>query len=331
MSGPYEWHGNGLANGTSITSTGIANTAGNGDTVAYASSGTTGTMVTAGDGVEISGGTDAIKRFDCTLGLPSRQVQGQVLYTHNGNGSSGGTAIVWVRHASGNALVVGTNNGGQLIVYDTTGLYTTPTPTFDVGDKFHVRYIVIVDPTAPTTTNGRFVVWIKNLSDPAWNTTGEVFVDSGYTRNVGVGDITVIRYCKPDVSSIPVANRYERLGWETDMGIPTSATSRAAIEPYFMDYVYLKVGGVVATRVSGTSVSVAWTHPADAPDGVSIARCAGSHTGNDGNGNPPSSSLYDPTTIAGTTILAENLTSSPYSDTGLTPGEYTYWIVRTSP
>ena len=83
-----------------------------------------------------------------------------------------------------------------------------------------------------------------------------------------------------------------------------------------------------ATRVSNSSVSLSWPHPGDATDGVSLVRAPGTHT-NDGSGRAPDHVDYDPLTVTGAVIIAENETSSPYADEGLTPGEYTYWIVRT--
>lgn len=85
----------------------------------------------------------------------------------------------------------------------------------------------------------------------------------------------------------------------------------------------------VVGRLSDTSASVSFTMPGDAPDGITIVRCPGAHMGDDGEGRAPSNPEYDPSTIDGTIIVAEGLTSSPWVDTGLTPGIYTYWVART--
>lgn len=96
---------------------------------------------------------------------------------------------------------------------------------------------------------------------------------------------------------------------------------------------YAKVPGV-AVRLDSTSVSVTWTHPSDAPDGMALIRCAG-HQVNDFDGDIPSDPDYDPTTIVGATVVANNLDAGDsvgYTDSGITPpGEYTYWLVRESP
>lgn len=85
---------------------------------------------------------------------------------------------------------------------------------------------------------------------------------------------------------------------------------------------------LTVSRLSSTSVNVAWTHPDDAPDGITIVRAPGVHV-NDGDDRAPDDEEYDPLTVADATVIAEGEGSSPYVDSGLTPGEYTYWVVRT--
>lgn len=122
---------------------------------------------------------------------------------------------------------------------------------------------------------------------------------------------------------------------------PTNAIMAVALEdpPWVQALRYYGVGiyyetlpskvSFIVNRISNTETSVAFTMPGDAPDGVTIARCPGSEMGNDGEGRPPSDPAYDPSTIAGAVVIAEGLMSSPYADTGLTPGIYTYWVART--
>lgn len=87
-----------------------------------------------------------------------------------------------------------------------------------------------------------------------------------------------------------------------------------------------------ATKTDSTHVSVAWTLPdATITNGVTILRAAGDQTTTlDGAGKSPGTAGYDPSTIAGTAVVATGRTSSPYADTLPTPGVYTYWIVRTA-
>lgn len=85
-----------------------------------------------------------------------------------------------------------------------------------------------------------------------------------------------------------------------------------------------------ATRTSDTEATLAWADPGDAPDGMSILRVTGAITV-DGNGIAFGSPGYDPTTIAGSAIIADNQTS-PFVDVDLDAGtDYTYAIIRTGP
>jgi hypothetical protein len=85
---------------------------------------------------------------------------------------------------------------------------------------------------------------------------------------------------------------------------------------------------ISVSRISTTTVEVDWTHPGDAPNGVTIVRASGTYT-NDGLGNAPDENDYDPMTISGAAEITTGETTPPYNDVGLTPGEYTYWVVRT--
>lgn len=87
-----------------------------------------------------------------------------------------------------------------------------------------------------------------------------------------------------------------------------------------------------ALKVSTTEMSVAWVTPADAPNGVDVIYCPGVQS-NDGDGDPPSDPLYDPTDLVGSVTAGTQLDDldSPLSIPGLTPGSYTVWIVRSSP
>lgn len=85
-----------------------------------------------------------------------------------------------------------------------------------------------------------------------------------------------------------------------------------------------------ATRVDNETVSIDWSLPGDAPDGISICRASGPVV-NDGEGRPPSDAAYDPSTVDGAVIIAEGLSEGPYLDEGLTPGVYTYWVARFAP
>lgn len=87
---------------------------------------------------------------------------------------------------------------------------------------------------------------------------------------------------------------------------------------------------LTATRLSDTSVQLTWNDPGDIPHGVTIVRASGTHT-LDGDSNEPEDEGYDPLTISGAEVVVENEETSPYNDTELDPGEYTYWVARSAP
>lgn len=87
---------------------------------------------------------------------------------------------------------------------------------------------------------------------------------------------------------------------------------------------------LTTTRVDDNSIQVAWddTDPTITA-GVTIARAAGVQN-LDAEGDAPGEADYDPTGLAGVSVLAEGVTSSPYLDSPLpAPGTYTYWLLRT--
>jgi hypothetical protein len=121
-------------------------------------------------------------------------------------------------------------------------------------------------------------------------------------------------------------------------------TTAAALAPQFTGsggYIHVTVAtlrGTVevlpitftAERTTTTTATLTWGTLSDAPDGVSVLRAPGVHT-TDGSGDAFGDAGYDPTTISGAAIVSENETS-PYVDTGLTPGtSYTYAVIRTGP
>jgi hypothetical protein len=87
---------------------------------------------------------------------------------------------------------------------------------------------------------------------------------------------------------------------------------------------------VTVERVSSTSISVGWTDPGDAPDGITIVRAPGAHF-SDGNGAQPDDPAYDPLTISGAVVEATGQTTPPYLIEDLAPGLHTVWGARTAP
>lgn len=325
-----EWNGNGLADGTTITS-GNINTAGNGtysDTVSLGTSGATGTIVTAGDGVDVTGPASSdIRRIDIT-GLATRTAVVHYKHTHNANSTSGSRNAHQIRNATGKVGELTFSTSGLTQVIPATGTVRTG-PTMTLGHQYEIWQWVLVHPTAPTTSNGRIITIIKNLTNSAWNTTGYWFDDTGYTVDCGTADISIIRFAKIDSGVYSTANRWERMQWFTSTTVGAADDTYAEVMAKAPIYTATPIQNINAARLSNTSARISWTHPGDAPNGVSIARWPGSVT-TDGNGADPGEAGYDPLTISGATLIANGLTSSPYDDTGLTPGVYSYDVARTA-
>lgn len=89
---------------------------------------------------------------------------------------------------------------------------------------------------------------------------------------------------------------------------------------------------VSVTRVDDTTVSIDWDDAdSSITNGVSIVRGAGDLSDSlDSAGKAAGESGYDPTTISGVSVVSENVTTSPYSDTVPSAGVYTYWINRSA-
>lgn len=84
---------------------------------------------------------------------------------------------------------------------------------------------------------------------------------------------------------------------------------------------------LTAAFIGSNTVRLNWTHPLDAPHGVTIVRAPGTHTV-DGNNRPPDQPEYDPMTIAGAQRLATRVMASPYLNTDVPLGPWTYWVAR---
>lgn len=141
------------------------------------------------------------------------------------------------------------------------------------------------------------------------------------------GDFTSVNEYWPvrvlDVDTLPAT---------MTMAVAMEAPWDQALNYYGVGFYYSSLPTKVSfavSRLSDTEASVAFTIPGDAPDGITVARCPGAHMGVDGEGREPSNPAYDPATIPGTIVLAEGLESTPYVDTGIPPGIYTYWVART--
>lgn len=228
-----QWTGNGLADGVALTN-GNVNTTGNGPTVVRSVSGTP-TMVTSGNGflVTTTASSD-LARIDVTLASASKSVVTQMTFTVPMTPDIN-ASILNVRNSSGNVAFLNVNLARQIELVDVTGIQiASRSPAVAIGDKLLADMVVSLNPT-PTTSNGRIFFRVKNLTNPAWGTSGEFFYDSGYTFNLGTADITGVRFGKVVPFTIPAPGMlFEHLGWQ-GATVATTDTSVAAAKAYFAD------------------------------------------------------------------------------------------------
>jgi hypothetical protein len=194
---------------------------------------------------------------------------------------------------------------------------------------------VFTDLNVAVTTGMNSVMFDDPLPVVAGRRYGFVMAleDGGHFKSVNNGSV-------PLTGDFTSVNEYWPVRVLDTDTLPATMTMAVSMNPpwdqalnyYGVGIIYADVPtkvDFVVSRTSDTSAAVSFTMPGDAPDGITIARCAGTHLGNDGDGRAPSNPDYDPSTIPGTIVVAEGLMSSPYFDTGLTPGVYTYWVART--
>lgn len=228
-----QWTGNGLADGTTITS-GNVNTAGNGSTVTRNVSGSP-TFMTEDNGFRASVVTAGdIARLDASF--TGTGVRTQIVLTMDVAPPSSHTPL-GVRNATDyvGSVSFHPERTLQLRAGNLSGvlLAGSLTPAVALGDRLVIDMVIALA-AAPTTSNGRIFYRVKNLTNPAWNTTGEFFYDSLYTLNVGTTNFVAARYGKQSANLPAPGAVFEYLGWETVVVNPAD-TSEAAAKAYFAD------------------------------------------------------------------------------------------------
>ncbi len=227
------WTGNGLADGTALTS-GNVNQTGNGSTVARGASGSP-TFVTQGDGFRYYASTATdIARIDATLASASKGLLVQCVSTFDAL-PSGIASVLTFRGATTNPAFLNFNTSRQYELADASGtLIASRTPAVEFGDRVLVDMVVTLNP-APTTSNGRMFFRLRNLTNAGWNGGAAFFYDTGYTRNVGVDDLTAVRFGKNNTFTIAATgSTLELLGWQA-VTVSTGDTNSSAAAAYFAD------------------------------------------------------------------------------------------------
>ena len=225
------WTGDGLPDGV-VLSTSNVNTAGNGDTVAFAPSGTA-TVITEGSGFRVSdAASSSIRRIDMTLSGTGVRTQDRVKVDVLPTGADGWIRVV--RDSSTNRAALLLNKDGTLQLSAGGFITASVTPAIALGDVLLIDLVVALH-SSPTTANGRVFYRVKNLTNPAWASGGEFFYDSGYTRDLGVANFASTRVGKMTAEALgPAGILYELPGWE-DITVNIADTSVSAAKQYFAD------------------------------------------------------------------------------------------------
>lgn len=261
-----QWTGDGLADGTVIT-TGNVNSVGNGSTVARAGSGAP-TFVTGGHGFDVSGADTDIARLDASY-TATKAARYQYKLTV---GPIATSALQPINVRSASATVAAFSLGSTYIGFlqAPVGNFVTAAqqPAAALGDV--LLYDIVVNLAAsPTTSNGRIFFRVKNLTNLTWNTTGEFFYDSGYTLNLALVDLSVVRFGKVSGGALATATRMEFPGWE-GITVNPAHTTEAQAKAYFADApavitpldtpTVTVTGAVNPSTVGGTdgSITISW-------------------------------------------------------------------------
>ncbi len=203
---PLRWTGATIPTGTSVTSSAIANTAGSGDTVVVAVSGTYTALKAAAGGIDITAAASGIWRLDLTR--PNSYAGYQAVdFTVQQHPTAAANQLITFRNTAG-------ANVGYLTHYNTSGLVAlqttvggTPTivagsytpAALVVGHRMRAEAICVVGLTA---TTGRLFYQLTDFTDPTWSGSGTAFYDTGFTIDVGTTPLTVHRVGKAGSAAV---------------------------------------------------------------------------------------------------------------------------------
>lgn len=223
-----QWTGDGLADGTVITS-GNVNTAGNGSSVAFSTSGSA-TITTEGHGFRVKDAASAgIRRLDASISGSCARVQMRVT-----PGEFPTATVIVVRNPSASQVNLLVNGDGSIQISANGVIAASKSPVPAVGDTLLVDLVAALH-SAPTTSNGRVFFRVRNLTNTSWANGGEFFYDSGYTLNLGTDNFSSIRFGKMSTETLGSTGiLYEYPGWEA-ITVSTADTSVAAAKAYFAD------------------------------------------------------------------------------------------------
>lgn len=306
------WNGFGIAASTGVTS-GNVNNAGNGDTVTLSTSGTFTIATTSGaDGVDVTTAASGICRYDCTLPTAGLYAVHQVLFTPKETPSAN-TSVGVFRSTSAFVAQATHKSNGKFSVLDSASaeaLASVSTVALTLNHEYLLDAIAVI---GGSSTTGRYVYRIKDLTDNTWNTTGEFYYDSGYTLTLGVANITLIRALKSSSNVWSTGGKFRRIGWDSPASIDTSLDPTIT-KAQFLPYPILSADENVTVETATISTAGSVGKAGDATSTALTATI--SVTGN--VDHPASNSTTVTNTITATGLAQYNATDTTTTTVGIT-------------
>lgn len=310
------WTGNGLTDGTAISSSNVnepGNHFGDGVTWSAGSGGGITAFKTENDGFRIIAESGGSGRVRANVVSPTGGIRMQAVVTADSTPSAHEAILSVYSTAETTIGTIQLRTDRRLSVYINASIPAAHSPVLAVGDKVLIDAVFALH-DLPSTSNGRIFYRAKNLTNPSWNTTGEFFWDSGYALNLGVNNPAALLAGKVSGGSnnIPAPGLlFERVGADTTV-VDISHTSEATAKAYLADAPgdplptpVLSVTGTVQPSSQGSNngtITASWPPVAGAHHYE-----AGIASGN---------------VSSGFTTVSTNATS-PYTWTNLGPGVYT--------
>lgn len=312
-----QWTGNGLPDGTVLSSANV-NTTGNGSTVSGSFTTGTATMVTEGDGFRITtDSTTAIRRLDTTVSGTAVRLQLKV--TVGALPATASSYLSVVRDSSQNVAWLFLTTGGVIgvnVLGNTVGVPGAPAIT--AGTTVLID-VVATQSASPTSTNGRVFMRIKNLTNTSWNTTGEYFGDSGYAVNLGTAAFAAVRFGKVQAETLPSTGiLYEFPGWEA-ITVNPADTGATQAKTYFADTPVTTTPLATPVVTAGATTNPTTVGGTNGTQVVTWASVPGatSYVAYRAGGSTPAQGDF---------VQVATGVTSPYTFTGLSAGTYSFGI-----
>lgn len=276
----YSWDGMGLPDGTTVDATNI-NAAGNGTgTMVHNAGAAPATKVTSrntiGNGLAIDGSGGGVARQDTNAisgGVACMAIQ--AIYVPTGAPTTADDDLFIGRNANaspGFTSYLKRKTNGTIEARNATNAAFTGSASVALNNAhaYQLDFATILNTsTTPTTSNGRIIARVRDLTDASsWNGGVEFFVDSGYAVNVNTDLPNQYRVGKLNTSSLHPAFKLVAIKWR-DLATPDTSTVKANAITNFVQV----TGPTITTTNTGTFYNI-WAIGSGSPT-YAIAQTGG--------------------------------------------------------